>query len=227
MPLWSLLIIVSPALLVGFAPLSTVVYCSATGITSTRLDAANNSGTIRITGGLDQSMVHMVTRAIAESHTPIHLVLLNSFGGQTEAMQDINQLLRPLHPEIMVPAGATCQSACIGVLADASNGFSISATATLMFHSAADRVGFTSTGLCGCLNRVSAYVTTLVRKRSGRTPDMLPWAQALSNRLPVLFAACPVNPLYTMQGLTLTGAEFNNLRAGALQPRDLLSHCPS
>ena len=74
---------------------------------------------------------------------------------------------------IEVGPGETCQSACVGLLALAPGTISVAPTATLMFHSAAQRVGLGTRGPCGWLNEVTIRIGRWLQPS---TPEMLPWA---------------------------------------------------
>ena len=96
-----------------------------------------------------------------------------------------------------------------------------------MFHAKATRIGLATCGLCGVNNRVIVWLSMNVPMWNHNRRAMLPWAKSLSDKLPILFSLCRINPLDTHEGMTLTGAQLNGLREGTLQPKDLRSACPS
>jgi hypothetical protein len=113
-----------------------------------------------------------------------------------------------------------------------------------MFHSEAYRTGLAERGFCGVANVMTVWATPVVlwlgrqilwlRRHIGwesppmdSPPIMLDWAARLSARLPTLFDLCPVNPLRTQSGMTLTGAELAGLRDGSLPPSALTAKCPT
>jgi hypothetical protein len=181
-------------------------------------------GTLRLAGSINATLVAAARKAIGQAGSPVRKVDLDSYGGFDANMYQLADLLRSLDTVIEVGPGETCQSACVGLLAFAPGTISVAPTATLMFHSAARRVGLGTGGPCGWLNEVTVWIG---RWFQPSTPEMLPWAERLSDTLPKLFDACRRNPLTTPGGMVLTGAEFNGLRDGTVHPEDLTGRCPS
>ena len=181
-------------------------------------------GTLRLAGSINATLVAAARKAIGQAGSPVRKVDLDSYGGFDASMYQLADLLRSLDTVIEVGPGETCQSACVGLLALAPGTISVAPTATLMFHSAARRVGLGPGGPCGWLNEVTVWIG---RWFQPSTPEMLPWAERLSDALPKLFDACRRNPLTTPGGMVLTGAEFNGLRDGTVHPEDLTGRCPS
>ena len=211
--------------LTGLAGLTwTVTHCAPIGSSVPTFVRLKSDGTLQIAGGIDGAMMAAVAKALDDAKAPVRRVQLASPGGQEAAMEELAQLLVPLHATTEVPEGKTCQSACVGLLALSSGPVIVAPTATLIFHSGARRVGLAGSGICGCLNRVTVWLGGHVIPDT--TPVMLPWAQALNDKLPALFAACEQDPLRTPDGMTLSGAELNGLRDGTIPPEALLRHCP-
>lgn len=211
-------------------------------------------GSLGITGGIDKRMVAALKSTLASAHAPIRRILLNSFGGDTDQMTQIAAILLPFHATTEVPDHATCQSACVGLLAHASGPVVVAPTAKLMFHSAAIRFGLASHGPCGLINNITVSIDlggrwlaataldiarellvpiasyfrwdSVVSFLSPAEPAMLPWARRLTPQLPILFELCKHNPLRTTRGMFLTGAEFNGLRDGTIAPARLVPRCP-
>jgi len=181
-------------------------------------------GTLRLAGSINATLVAAARKAIGQAGSPVRKVDLDSYGGFDASMYQLADLLRSLDTVIEVGPGETCQSACVGLLALAPGTISVAPTATLMFHSAAQRVGLGTRGPCGWLNEVTIRIGRWLQPS---TPEMLPWAERLSDTLPKLFNACRRNPLTTMGGMVLTGGEFNGLRDGTVHPEDLTGRCPS
>lgn len=140
----------------------------------------------------------------------------------------MSDAIRPLVGIPMeVPSIGTCQSACVELLANAPGPIRIAPEATIMFHAKATRIGLATCGLCGMNNRVIVWLSMHVPIWNRNRRAMLPWAQSLSAKLPILFGLCRVNPLDTQAGMTLTGAQLNGLREGTIQPESLRSVCPA
>lgn len=210
---------------------ATVLFCSAlpapsgTSHQGTGLAEGDPDG-IEIAGLIGPHTPAQVAGAVARRQDGVRRVYLDSVGGQVVAMRQVVRVIAPLHAQVIVPDGATCQSACVGILA-AADTVKIASDATLMFHADVSQIGPSNAGICGCINRAAALLSLAYRKWRGRQPVMLSWARQLSGRLPELFAACPVNPLGTLEGITLSGAQFNGLRDGLLTPKDLVQRCPA
>ena len=109
-------------------------------------------GTLRLAGSINATFVAAAWKAIGQAGSPVRKVDLDSYGGFDANMYQVADLLRSLDTVIEVGPGETCQSACVGLLALAPGTISVAPTATLMFHSAARRVGLGTGGPCGWLN---------------------------------------------------------------------------
>lgn len=214
--------------LMPFALLTgTSIHCSSQKAEGSEYIARVRDRALEVQGGFDAVLVGMVEKAIRSADGPITKIRINSVGGQEEALNQIRTLFSKLgNIPIEVPDKMICQSACVGVLAHASGPVEVGPAATLMFHAGAKRYGLASTGLCGGLNRVSVAISSYITPQSTRR-TMLPWAAALSDDLPRLFALCKVHPLDSDQGMSLSGDEFNALKKGEMKPEDLLERCPS
>ena len=143
-------------ILTGLAALNwTIVRCARIGSSVLTQVTLTPDGTLRIAGGMDNAMAAAIARALADAPRPVRRIELASLGGQTAAMKALARLLAPLHALTEVPAGKTCQSACVGLLAAVTGPVIVAPTATLMFHAAAPRIGLADTGICGCTNRAT------------------------------------------------------------------------
>jgi len=182
--------------------------------------------TLLISGGIDQTLMNQVQAALATHEGSIRRIRLNSTGGQTDMATKLIKKLKPFHPIVEIPADATCQSACIDLLAEISDRREIHPSSTLMFHSDATRFGLANNGFCGCVNWITINGEHLLDPGKQNQMTMLSWARELNPRLQELFEACPTNPLHTQTGLYLTGQEFNLLSDGAIEPKNLLHRCP-
>ena len=218
-----------------FAWSGGAVFCAAPGSYRPGSASIVNDGTLRIVGGIDQQLASLVRDTLSQAQHPVTHVTLNSYGGQTNAMQEIAAMLRTTGALVEVPAGATCQSACVGLLANAPGPIVVAPTATLMFHAERLRFGLASQGPCGWMNvsavwisRALAELGALFAMLQGQkvTPIMQSWAQRLSPELPRLFALCPTDPLETDRGMFLTGADLDALRKGNASPEALVGRCP-
>ena len=159
---------------------------------------------------------------------PIARVRINSGGGDVAAAQRMTEAIKPLVGIPMeLPNIGTCQSACVDLLAHAPGPLRIAPEATIMFHAQASRIGLATCGPCGLNNRIMVWLSMHVPIWNRHRRRMLPWAGLLSDKLPVLFSLCRVNPLDTQTGMTLTGAELNGLRDRSIQPGQLLGRCPA
>ena len=211
------------------------VLCAAPGSYRPGSASIENDGTLRIVGGIDQQLAGLVRDTLAQAQHPVTRVTLNSYGGQTRAMQEIAAMLGTTGALVEVPAGATCQSACVGLLANAPGPVMVAPTATLMFHAERLRFGLASQGPCGWMNVTAVWISKALAKVGALfamlqgqkvTPVMQPWAQQLSPGLPKLFALCPTDPLETDRGIVLTGADLDGLRKGNASPEALVDRCP-
>jgi hypothetical protein len=136
-------------------------------------------GTLRLAGSINAALVAAARKAIGQAGSPVRKVDLDSYGG-FDALYQVADLLRSLDTVIEVGPGETCQSACVGLLVLAPGTISVAPTATLMFHSAARRVGLGTGGPCGWLNKVTIQIGRWFRPS---TPEMLPWPERLSDTL--------------------------------------------
>jgi hypothetical protein len=179
--------------------------------------------TLVIAGGIDDGLVHDVQLKLNQSVSPINRLRITSYGGVTDSMTRLASAIAGLGP-IPIEVPTTCQSACIGFLANTSGPKHISPSATLMFHSAATTTSpYRETPLCWCWTLLDEIYNLV----SPHGHDMLPWSAQLTDRLPVLFALCPINPLDTKHGMFLTGQEYNDLLDGLVTPESLTGRCPS
>lgn len=218
------------------AVISGIHFCAEPGTYVSGSALIDSDGTLRIVGFIDEQLARSVRDALAQATIPVTRVTLNSRGGQSEAMQEIARTLKTTQAVLEVPAGATCQSACVGLLAKAPGQIVIAPNATLMFHAERSRVGLADQGPCGWLNAIGVWIQRILApiddwfaQLQGRdtTPVMQLWAQQLSPELPKVFALCPTNPLETDQGIFLTGSDVNSLREGEVKPEDLIKRCPT
>jgi hypothetical protein len=222
-PLWFIvcglvLFLSGVALFIG-----TIDRCTGVALGAPPTAKIDPAGTLRLAGSINATLVGATRTAIEHAQSPIRKVDLDSYGGVETNMHELVDLLRSLDVVIAVGPGETCQSACVGLLAFAPGKILVAPTATLVFHSAALRVGLGTGGPCGWLNVVTIWIG---RWFQSSTPEMLPWAERLSDRLPTLFNACRRNPLTTLGGMILSGAEFNGLRDGTIHPEELTNRCP-
>lgn len=183
--------------------------------------------TLYIQGTIDEVLANMVETTVHTSKEPITQIKLISQGGQEVARSRISSYLADLKDvPLEIPDRAICWSACIGILANAPGPVKVSAAATLLFHAGIKRVGLASSGFCGCLNRLFVWFSPLTSSE-GERRVMLPWATTINDKLPSLFKLCKKYPLDSEEGMLLTGAELDKLKAGKIEPEALVDHCPS
>lgn len=183
-------------------------------------------GTLYFSAQIDDQTAGRFVVLARNPPIPIARIRINSGGGDVAAAQRMTDAIKPLAGIPMeVPSIGTCQSACVELLAHAPGPLQIAPEATVMFHAQASRIGLATCGPCGLNNRIMVWLSMHVPVWNRNRRRMLPWANSLSEKLPVLFSLCRTNPLDTQHGMTLTGAELNGLRDGSIQPVSLVSKC--
>ena len=185
-----------------------------------------DNGVVVFDAAIDSQTASSLIEILRHPRVPIAKLGLNSYGGFGAASNRIATVLQQrLNIPVWVPANGVCESACIEILAASPDTLEIAPTAKLMFHAAAGRASLSDCWICRQLNRGSVWLTMHFPWYNNQA--MLPWARAISPNLPVLFELCPLNPLETQVGITISGDEMNGLRAGTLQPEQLTHLCPS
>lgn len=184
-------------------------------------------GTLIVQGTMNAHLYDLVEQAVASAQQPLHRIWLNSGGGDIDETIRIGELLEKAAPAIVeVPNRATCQSACVLLLAGLPGQKLVAPEATLMFHEAARTSIAQRCGGCGWLRRWQIWRGRHVLLNTEQRYQMRVWAAELSDKLPILMDLCPINPLDTQDGITLTGRDLEALNKGELLPADLVSHCP-
>lgn len=197
-------------------------YCLWSVSTGTNSSVIIDEDVLVIAGGIDDGLVNDVQSTLSRSANPIKRIQITSYGGKNASMAKLVSAVAVLGP-IPIEVPKTCQSACIGFLATTPGPKRIAPSATLMFHSASMRSGPKRTDpLCSGVRFFDFFANI----GSNEPHDMLPWAAQLTDRLPALFSLCPVNPLDTERGITLTGQEYNDLRSGRIAIDSLIAKCP-
>jgi hypothetical protein len=185
-----------------------------------------DTGTVVFDATIDPQSASTLIDILHNSRLHITKLVLNSAGGFAPDSERIFEAVKHLAGlRIWVPAHATCQSACIRILAASPDTVDVDPTATLMFHAAVDRVSLSDCKICVLNNRLIVWASMRLPWHDHRA--MLPWATTLSAKLPELFSMCSIHPLDTPQGITVTGAEFAGLRNGGILPGALTQHCPT
>ena len=211
----------------GSTVLGPAWYCSRQHAEGIPYLAKVVNGVLLIQEGIDSKLAMMVEVAIHSTRDPIQRIKINSGGGQEKPKDQISAALADLGAiPIEVPPGTICYSACVAILVHAKGSIDIAPSATLMFHSSATRIGLSGSGFCGCLNKVSVWLSSFTTPESQRRV-MLPWAEALSPKLPLLFGMCAVYPLDSANGMFLKGSELSGLKEGQIRAEDLVSRCPA
>ena len=215
-------------LVIGFLVIlsSSLSYCTiqSSGRPKPRIEQLQ-SGTIVFDAPIDDQTAAAVIDLLKHPRVPITSIDLNSYGGFARPSRRIADVIESLPKvPISVPAHATCQSACVELLAASPDTLDLAPTSTLMFHSAADRSSLSDCWICRQVNGLSVWYS--MHKPWNDNQAMLPWAAKLSPALPILFNLCAENPLETQAGLTITGGELNGLRSGSIKPEQLTQHCP-
>lgn len=183
-------------------------------------------GTLYFSAQIDDQTAGRFVALARNPPIPIARIHINK-GGDVAAARLMTDAIKPLAGIPMeVPSIRTCQSACVELLAHAPGPLQIAHEATIMFHAEASRIGLATCGPCGLSNRIMVCLSMHVPIWNRDRRRMLPWANSLSEKLPVLFSLCRINPLDTQNGMTVTGAELNGLRDGSVQPTSLVSRCP-
>lgn len=182
-------------------------------------------------GYIGPDLVESVVVALSQTTTPIQAIRITSYGGENQSMTKLVSAVSQLG-EIPVEVPLTCQSACVGFLANTSGPKYVNPRATLMFHSAStNSAPHWGEPRCWCFtfwDMLSSIYNSFKASLIGQDQRhaMTPWAAQLTNQLPILFALCPIDPLDTQRGMILTGQEFNDLREDRISPESLANKCP-
>ena len=214
--------------IVVFVPLgAAALYCKqqSPGGRLPRIEQLGN-GVVVFEAAIDDQTATRLVDLLEHSRLPITKLVLNSGGGFADAAARIAAAIGQIpHIKAWVPAKAVCQSACIQILSVWPGDMEVDPAAQLMFHAAAGRSSLSDCWICRQLNDMTVWLSMHAPGHDNQA--MRPWAAALSTELPKLFDMCPVNPLETQKGITITGTDLSNLRAGSIKPEKLLSHCPT
>lgn len=225
-----------PAFAIAFAPI--ILMSTALGLGKILCESTasqqNDSfvqfrqdGTLIVQGTMNAHLYGLVKEAVDSTQSPLDRIWLNSRGGDVMEAVRIGRLLEKAAPShVEVPDRATCQSACVLLLAALPGRKLVAPEATLMFHEIANTSIVRPCGPCGWLRRWELWrgrhlVLSLEDRHRARS-----WAAELSNKLPALIDLCPINPLDTQDGLTVSGRELEALHKGEMRPEDLVRHCP-
>lgn len=194
--------------------------------TGDRVEDLGN-GRLSLRGDVERGLEDVVSRALAR-YEPAALseITLDSRGGHVLTAGAVRALLQPYdHTKMTVPTGSECHSSCVAVLLATRS------------HQVADdaRVGIHISGFYGA----SGPVCDAVRKTWVATLPLLHWITRLmiwlritdvagdEYYIPTLFAqkhpevarfteSCDHDPLWTQEGIVLTGADLKAIKAGSL-----------
>ena len=167
-----------------------------------------------VQGPIDAALAGDVDAALATSHAQVDTALLASFGGIEDAAEQIAAALTRFGPSrVVVPSGFPCESACLLIVRRSKAQFDPADDAKLMFHR---EWSARFSGTCFPCEMLNGAENTFWNHAIGPAwhRSMQAWANDLAPGLGETLARCDPNPFDTKKGVTITGLDFKQFRAG-------------